>query len=337
MSSTADPDAGRPSSRKTIAAIRENDVVREVYRLEDKQLRPNKNGTLYLQFTLCDKTGSLAARYWNVPDDIAHTVRDGDYVAIEGAVQRFQGALQLIAKRLTTIDPTTLDLTEFVRTIAVNITALQQRLRELLLSIQHPHLLTLANCFLIDETFQASFAATPAATKIHHAYPGGLLEHTVTMMEEAARITPLYPYLCADLVLIGAFLHDIGKIEELPPSGNNYTDAGQLLGHAVLGLERLQRMIAAAEELAGEPFDPELAILLKHCIASHHGTHENQAIKLPMFPEAMLIHCLDTIDSKLTEFQRHILEDTGAEGGWTPFVPALDRKIYKRTLAGCVR
>ncbi|MGL4943648.1 MAG: 3'-5' exoribonuclease YhaM family protein [Thermoguttaceae bacterium] len=327
------PASDRTAStpRTTVQSMRENAAVCDVYRLTDKQLRPNKNGTLYLQCTLRDKTGAIGARLWNVADDVARSVNDGDYVLADGTVQRFQGSLQFVARKLKTVDPSTVDASEFVRGGNIDVPQLRERLQKLLLSLSSPALFNLANSFLLDESFMSRFVAAPAGTKIHHAYTGGLLEHTVTMMEAATRIAPLYPQLDAEILLMGTFVHDIGKIEELPTNGSgNYTDSGQLLGHAVLGIEILNQMIVASETLAGETFDPELALLLKHCIASHHGSYENQTVKLPMFSEAIVIHFLDSIDAKLAEFQRHIFEDPQADGKWTQFVPTISRKIYKR-------
>lgn len=317
-------------TRKTIQSFRENDAVQEIYRFTDKQLRPNKNGNLYLQFTLSDKTGGISGRFWNVNEEIYAPLADGDYVYAEGAIQRFQGTLQFIAKKLTRVEPAQINPDDFLQGGVIDISALLHKLREILLSIKSPPLAALAHAFLTDELFCTRFTAAVAGVKIHHAYPGGLLEHTVTMLEAALALLPLYPQLNRDLLLMGVFLHDLGKIEELP-SGRDmiYTDAGQLLGHSLLGVEILTPYLIAAEKLLGETFDVSLTLLLKHCIASHHGSHENQAIKLPMFPEAMLIHLLDMIDAKLAEFQRCLIEDPTPDSAWTNFIPAINRKLYR--------
>lgn len=320
--------------RRTVSQLKENEKVSEVYIVSDKQLRSNKKGNLYLQFNLSDKTGTISGFLWNVTDAAVHDFESGDYLQVEGTTQRFQGTLQFIAKKLTKINADSVDAAEFVRVHAVDIPKLQNRLRELLRSITDPSLRNLADCFLIDDAFIILFSRTPAGIKLHHAYTGGLLEHSLQMMETAVRIAELYPVLNRDLLLIGAFLHDIGKTQELA-IGNEmyYTDQGQLLGHPFLGVEILNEKIAEAEKLAGEPFNAETAMLLKHILISHHGTYENQCSKLPMSLEAMTLHFIDSIDSKIAEFRKYMLDDPNAGSPWTNYIPTIERKLYKGVAA----
>lgn len=316
-----------------INQLRDNETLDGIYQVAEKQLRPNKNGNLYLQFVLCDKTGTLGGRLWNANEPHLYAFENGDYIRAEGSVQRFQGALQFIAKRLTRIDPATVEnKKDYVRFAAIDVEKLRARLKELLRSLKNVPLLNLAECFLIDEEFMLRFERTPAGVKLHHAYPGGLLEHTVAMMELADRIAAFYgeSVLDRDLLLLGAFLHDIGKTEELTTGREMlYTDAGQMLGHPFLGVEILAERIVEAEKLGGEPFDPELAMLLKHMLVSHHGSYENQAAKLPMTREALALHLIDTLDSKLAEFGKYMFEDPNIGSPWTNYIPGLERKLYK--------
>jgi len=316
--------------RRYINQLKENEKVTEIYVVSDKQLRPNKKGNLYLQFNLSDRTGTITGFLWSVTDASVYDFESGDYIQVEGTTQRFQGTLQVVVQRLTKVDAGTVDPAEFVRAQSVDIPKMQHRLRELLRSITDPSLRNLADCFAIDDAFIEQFSKTPAGIRLHHAYPGGLLEHSLQMMEIAARIADLYPVLNRDLLLFGAFLHDIGKTQELA-FGNEmyYTDQGQLLGHPFLGVEILNAKIAEAEKLAGEPFDATTAMLLKHMLISHHGTYENQSTKLPMLLEAMTLHFIDSIDSKIAEFRKYILEDPNAGSIWTNYIPAIDRKLYK--------
>ena len=316
--------------RRYINQLRENEKISEVYVVSEKQLRPNKKGNLYLQFNLSDKTGTICGFRWDVTDAIAYDFESGDYVQVEGTTQRFQGTLQLVAVRLTKVDAASVDPADFVRIQSVDVPKAQHRLRELLRTISNPSLRNLADCFSIDDTFIDLFSKTPAGIKLHHAYPGGLLEHSLQMMETAVRIADLYPVLNRDLLLTGAFLHDIGKTKELA-FGNEmyYTDQGQLLGHSYLGLEILNEKIAEAEKLAGEPFNAETAMLLKHMLISHHGMYENQSAKLPMSLEAITLHFIDSIDSKISEFRKYILDDPNAGGLWTNYIPGIERKLYK--------
>ncbi|MDR0520547.1 MAG: HD domain-containing protein [Planctomycetaceae bacterium] len=319
--------------RRYINQLKENEKVTEVFMISDKQLRPNKNGNLYLQFNLSDKTGLISGRIWNITDAAHYDFENGDYVHAEGTTQRFNGVIQFIGKSLVKVEAGSIDPTEFVRFQTIDIPKAQTRLREILRTIAEPSLRNLADCFMIDDRFVDHFSKAPAGIKLHHAYPGGLLEHSLQMMETALRIADLYPVLNRDLLVIGAFLHDIGKIKELGYANEMfYTDQGQLLGHPFLGVEILYEKIAEAEKLAGEPFDAELMMLLKHMLISHHGTYENQSSKLPMTLEAVTLHFIDSIDSKIAEFRKYMLDDPNTGNVWTNYIPGIDRKLYKGKL-----
>ncbi len=318
--------------RKYINQLRDNEPVDEVFQITEKQLRPNKNGTLYMQFNLSDKTGMVGGRLWNATEEQFYQFDNNDYIRAEGTTQRFQGAIQFIGKRLTKVDAATVAEDEFVRFNAVDIPKLKSRLQEMLRSMTDGDLLYLADSFLIDEDFMAKFCKAPAGVKLHHAYPGGLLEHSVTMMELALRIFPQYgeKVLNRDMLLIGAFLHDIGKTQELSFENETlYTDKGQLLGHPQIGIEILHDKIREAEKLSGEKFNPKTAMLLKHLLISHHGTYENQSAKLPMTLESLALHYIDSLDSKLAEFRKYMLDDPNVGSPWTNYIPAIERKLYK--------
>ncbi|MDR3182670.1 MAG: HD domain-containing protein [Planctomycetaceae bacterium] len=322
-------------SRRCISQLKDNEKVSEVFLVSDKQMRANKNGNYYLQFNLADKTGMISGRLWNVTDASFYNFQNGDYVQAEGATQRYQGILQFIAKTLTKVEAGSVDPAEFVRFQSIDVQKAQSRLKELLRSITQPALQALSECFLIDEAYIDQFSKAPAGVKLHHSYPGGLLEHSLQMMEVAVRISELYPILNRDLLLMGAFLHDAGKTRELAfGSEMFYTDEGQLLGHPYLGTEILNAKIAEAEKLLGEAFDAETAMLLKHLLISHHGEYNNQAAKLPMTLEAQTLHFLDSIDSKIAEYQKYMMEDPNLGGNWTDYQKAIDRKLYKKGITG---
>ncbi len=315
---------------KFINQLRDNETIKEVYQVTEAQLRPNKNGNLYIQFSVADKTGTLGGRLWNATDELFHLFDVNDYVEIDGAVQRFQGALQLIAKKIVRVDPGSVDEEDYRRFRPINIDQLRARLKEMLKTVENYHLKNLCDCILLDEKFMSVFTKVPAGVKLHHAYPGGLLEHTVSMMETVLKIAPLYPMLNRDILLVGALLHDVGKTQELTAGAEMlYTDPGQMLGHPFLGVEILHDKIREAEKLTGEPFDPELAMVLKHLLISHHGTYDNGSSKLPMTLEAVALHYIDSLDSKIAEFQKQMFEDPNADGVWTNYIPTLGRKLYK--------
>ena len=169
--------------------------------------------------------------------------------------------------------------------------------------MQDMHLKTLAECFLMDESFQKKFTGAPAGIKNHHAYPGGLIQHVVSLMELVLAVAPRYEALNQDLLIMGAFLHDIGKIDELSyERGLGYSDAGQMVGHLVQGVLILQEKVKEAEELSGEPIPEDLVMQLQHIIVSHHGKLEFGSPKVPMTLEALALHYLDDLERKVVYF-----------------------------------
>ena len=182
----------------------------------------------------------------------------------------------------------------------------------------------------MDEAFMGKFSRAPAGVKNHHAYQGGLLEHVLNLMELTVAVAPLYPNLDVEIMLVGAFLHDVGKVDELTYDRElGYTDEGQLIGHLVMAIEMLDAKIEESQSLCNEPFPTELRVVLKHIILSHHGEYEYGSPKLPMTPEAMALHYLDNLDAKLQLFDTLIQGDVNTDSNWTPFHPNLGRKLFK--------
>ena len=317
-------------SRRFISQLADGEAIDEIYLLADKQLRANRNAALYLLVELRDKTGVLSARMWNVTEENVAHVNPGEFVQVKGKAQLYQGALQLIISQIQPVSASGLDMADFVRKSERDLSQLAARLKQIVLSIDEPHLKSLMECFLIDEPFMNAFMAAPAGMKAHHAYRGGLLEHVVNMLEVCHRIADLYPGVDRNLLLAGAFLHDVGKVRELSfETGCSYTDEGQLLGHLVIAVEMLTEKIAQASALTGEPFPLETALRLKHLIISHHGTYEFGSPKLPMTPEAIALHHIDNLDAKVHEFSRDIADDPNQNASFTPYNARLERKLFK--------
>ena len=207
---------------------------------------------------------------------------------------------------------------------------LSSRLAEMLRGMENLYLKNLAECFLMDEEFQRNFNAAPAGVKNHHAYPGGLLQHVVSLMELVLVVAPRYEVLNQDLLLMGAFLHDVGKIEELTyDRALGYSDSGQLIGHLVQGVLVLEKKVAEASELMQETFPNDLTLQLQHLIVSHHGRLEFGSPKVPMTLEAVALNFLDDLDAKIFTFEQLIREDVNTDSNWTVFNPALGRKLFK--------
>jgi 3'-5' exoribonuclease len=321
--------------RRFVQQLGDGDALDEVFLVTDKQLRANRNGNLYLQVELRDRTGVISARLWNAGEHLFRSFDNGDFVLAKGKVQLFQGALQVILSHIERSESEKVDLADFLPHTEADVGKLLEKLRGILLRLTHPHLRGLAECFLIDDEFLRGFAQVPAGVRNHHAYIGGLLEHVVTLLDAADRLLPLYPALDRDTVLMGIFLHDIGKVRELSYKKTfAYTDEGQLVGHLVIGVEMLNEKAAKVPDLTGEPFSPELLLRLKHMILSHHGSYEFGSPKLPMTAEAIFLNCLDNLDAKVHSFTRDIQEDRNQTSAWTPFNQALQRRLFKGTVNG---
>jgi 3'-5' exoribonuclease len=316
--------------RRYVSELTHQESVNQVFVVGDKQLRTNRNGNLYLQMDLSDRSGSIAARIWNANETLYKSFDNGDYMCVEGTAQLYQGAMQVIATKIHKVDPTDVDEAEFAPVPAVAVDKLSIRLNEILRGMDDPALQTLAECFLMDEALMAKLALAPAGTKNHHAYHGGLLEHVVNLMEVALRISPCYPQINRDLLLMGAFLHDLGKTEELRyDRGLSYSDEGQLIGHLVLAVAMLDRKVAEAEKLAGEPIPAETVLRLKHMILSHHGEYAFGSPKLPMTLEAVALCYLDNLDAKINTFAHLMKEDPNIDSSWTTYHANLERKLFK--------
>lgn len=322
-------------SRRYVNQLSHGDSIDESYLVADKQLRANRQGNLYLQIELRDKTGSVGARLWNATEELARTFEPGDYLHVRGKTQVFQGSLQIILTHLDVLDPSRVEPEDFLPQSSQNVTKLMARLREVLLAMSNPHLRALVECFLIDDEFVRKFTTAPAGIKNHHAYQGGLLEHVVTLLNVADRILDLYPEIDRDLLLTGIFLHDVGKVDELSyDRAFAYTDEGQLVGHLVMGVEMLRDRVERTRDLTGESFPAELLLRLKHMIVSHHGAHEFGSPKLPMTLEAVALHYLDNLDAKIHTFGREIRDDPSRDSSWTPFQQSLGRRLFKGAPTG---
>jgi 3'-5' exoribonuclease len=292
-------------TRRFVNQLANGDAIDEVYLVADKQLRANRQGNLYLQLELRDKSGTMGARLWNASEGLSRTFEPGDFLHVKGKIQVFQGALQIILSHVEGVPRDNIEPEDFLPQSSQNVAKLTARLREVLFGLRNPHLRALAECFLIDDGFVQRFTTAPAGIKNHHAYQAGLLEHVVTMLNVADKISDFYPDVDRDLLLMGIFLHDVGKVTELSyDRAYGYTDEGQLVGHLVMGVEMLRDKVEQTADLTGEPFPLELLLRLKHMIVSHHGTPEFGAVKLPMTPEAIALHYLDNLDAKIHAFTR---------------------------------
>jgi 3'-5' exoribonuclease len=318
------------SGRKRITELVGGAQADQVFLATRKQLRPNRNGQLYLQVELADRSGAITGRMWNASDEDFESFDEGDYVRVEGTVQLYSGALQIIVTAIGRVDPRSVDESEFRVLSTADVDRLAGEMSHLLGTVRSAPLRRLVDAVLADAELMAAFKRSPAGVKQHHAYAGGLLEHVVNLLHLADLVAPRYPAVDRDLLLVGVLLHDIGKTLELESErGFSYTDAGQLLGHVLLGLELVEEKIREVEERTGEAFDAETAVRVKHMIASHHGEYAFGAPKLPMTLEAIALHHLDQLDARMAGTLQLMQNEAALDGGWTQYHANLGRKFFK--------
>lgn len=320
-------------SRQFVSQLGHNQPVQQTFLASDKQLRPNRNGNLYLQVDLSDRSGSINARMWNASEDDYKSFDNGDYVQVDGATQLFQGNVQLIANRIRRARPDEIDESDFLTLDTAEVDRMRTRLLEILSGLNSAPLSRLLKAFTDDEAFMEKFCRAPAAMKHHHAFHGGLLAHVLSLSEVILAVAPHYPELDVEKLLVGAFLHDAGKVDELSyDRDTSYTDEGQLLGHMAIGLKMIDDKVRAAVQKDGQPLPDQLVLELKHMVISHHGQYEYGSAKLPMTLEAMALHLLDNLDAKMANFSQLMKDCPNVDSPWTQYFTQIERKLYKGDL-----
>lgn len=318
--------------RLFVSDIQPQSQIDEVFRIADRQLRANRQGNLYLLMQLQDRTGTISAMRWNADERLAEKFVKGTFVRVQGTSQTHNGMLQLIVQQLQAVDESQVTLEHFENSSRVDTNSLWAELGELLSQIQDPTVAGIAQAFYTDSSVSHAMLLAPAGVKAHHAYPGGLLEHVVSLVKLSIQTADHYGDLDRDIMIAGAFLHDIGKLEEMAFEGElSYTDAGQLLGHLVQGVEMIDRRVVVMEA-EGKEVDYNKVLHLKHIVVSHHGILEHGSPRVPMTLEAMAFHYLDEMDAKLSSM-RGMIESDRTRDRWTPYNPTLARKVLKPTRA----
>ncbi len=302
----------------------------QVFRVAQKDLRTTTNGSLYIHAVLADGSGQMVARMWQASQEIYDSMPEGGLLHFRGRVESYKGNRQFIIDGVRQVEAGTFDPAEFLPAGKHDVDALWNQVKELLRGIRNRDVLALVGKFVSDAEFVRSLKRAPAAVQMHHAYLGGLLEHTRNLLRLAQVVCPLYPQVSSDLLLAGIFLHDIGKVRELAFDTNiEYTTEGQLVGHIVQGVLWMHDHCRALERETGRPFPHELETALKHLILAHHGKYEFGSPRLPATAEAIMLHYLDNLDAKLAMVFEAIAGDTDAASEWTGYIRALESRIYK--------
>ncbi|MBU0484865.1 MAG: 3'-5' exoribonuclease YhaM family protein [Proteobacteria bacterium] len=308
-----------------IKEIQDNQPVAGLFLVKEMTRSETKTGKPYLTLALMDNSGEIGARIWEDADRLMTECPTGSVVAVNGQAQSYKNILQLKINEIKAVTKEEADLTLLMPSAPGDIKAMACELLKLAKSVEDPdfqHLLLLF--FKNRKTFDL-FKKAPAAKYMHHAYNGGLLEHTLGVARLADNIARIYPEMDRSLLLSGALLHDIGKLVEFSFDSFpfDYSDKGRLVGHMVLGIEMIQDRIAEIPK-----FPDEKATRLKHLILSHHGRHEFGSPTLPMMMEAFVLNFLDDLDAKINYMNR--LGSQASEPGyqWTDFQRNLDRFLF---------
>ncbi len=301
----------------------ENRTITSSFVVASKQVKTKKNGDPYLVVTLADRSGQLQANMWDNVSDALNAFELDDFVKVKGMVQKYNGRWQLTLHKVRKLREAEIDYSDFLPKTSKDIEQLWRTLVEFVETMENPWLKRLIEDFTSDEAIATAYKNAPAAKTMHHAYVGGLLDHVVSLFTVCDLVARNYPQVNRDLLLTGAFLHDIGKIHELVYQRSiSYTTRGQLLGHMIIELEMLH------EKLSYIPgFPEELKILIEHLIISHHGQYEFGSPKLPMFPEALMLHYLDDLDSKMESMRAQFERESELETAWTSYNASLGRTL----------
>ena len=301
----------------------ENQTITSYFVVAVKQVKSKKNGELYLSLILADRSGQLQANMWDNVGDAISSFDQDDFIKVKGIVHKYNGRWQMTVHKIRKLGEGEIDHTDYLAKTSKDIDQLWKTLTDYVDSFEDPWLKSLLREFMADEPLVAAYKNAPAAKTLHHAFVGGLLDHVVSLLTVCDLAARNYPQVNRDLLLTGAFLHDIGKLHELTYQRSiAYTTKGQLLGHMIIELEMVHEKLA---RLPG--FPDELKILLEHLIISHHGQYEFGSPKLPMFPEALMLHYLDDLDSKMEAMRAQFEREADLDTPWTTYNPSLARPL----------
>ncbi len=311
--------------KQFVNEIKERDQVEEIFLVRQKIQAMAKNGKPYLTLKLMDQTGEVEGRVWDRVNELGSCFERDDFIRIQARASVYMGKMQLVIQNLQPVAESDVEIGDFLPVAAASQTEMVDRLRELVESLVDPDMKMLMKAFLADDAFMADYSRAPAAKAMHHVYLGGLLEHALAVAGLADDVSRRYPALNRDMLLVGALLHDIGKVAELKYERSfEYTDAGKLLGHIVIGVEMVDEKVRSIAD-----FPLEKAVLVKHLLLSHHGQYDYGSPKRPKTLEAVVLNFLDDLDSKINGVQTHIEKEPDSPSTWTQYHRLYDRYFFK--------
>jgi len=309
--------------RTFIKEIRENEIIEGVFWVKEKATPLSRSGAPYLRVRLADRTGEIEGRVWDGVEEFADLFERDDFIQIKAQATSYQDRVQLNIKSIKKVKDTEVSLDEFLPSSTRDPEEMLAEIMEISQGIENDYLKQLVTAFLENEEFTALFKRAPGAKRLHHSFLGGLLEHSLSVVNLIQKIKGYYEGINHDLLLAGGVLHDIGKVYELSYERSfDYTDQGRLVGHIVMGVEMVDKEIARIEG-----FPAELAMLMKHLLLSHHGLHEWGSPTRPMTLEAQILHHLDDLDAKVKGIQEFMQK--AQEGAtWTDYHRMFERFFY---------
>ncbi len=309
-----------------ISELKEGMIVDSTFLIKGKTFGTGKTGKDYLTLIIGDKSGDMDARVWDNAKDVDAMIGTNNIVQVRGRINNYKGKLQISIDEIRWIDRESVDLADYLLMSERPVDDMLHELKMLMSTIDNTHLKSLTDLFFANEQMVNQFKISSAAKTIHHAYAGGLLEHTLNVVRLSDMIMSVYDGVDRSLLLVSAMFHDIGKIRELGGElTTEYTDEGRLIGHIVIGAEILDELTAQIKN-----FPRELALLLKHSILSHHGELEYGSPKRPKTLEAIILHYIEDMDSKIAGIKSLIKKESAAESDWTSYHASYDRYFYKK-------
>ena len=311
-----------------IAGLADGQIVSSLFLVREKEIRTSlRSGKSWLELNLADRSGSIPAKMWDNFEALAKTFDCDDVVRVRGRVKIYNGQKELTLEQIVPTTASDYDLADFLPHTKHDVEKLYASLRGAIAGMKNPWLRQLLSSIVEDPLLAPRLKRAPAAMTMHHAYLGGLLEHVVSLVGLAAAVSAHYPELDRDLLLTGVVLHDVGKIEELRYVRSiDYSDQGRLLGHIMIGVRLFREKCSAIEG-----FPEPLAVLVEHLIISHHGTYEFGSPSLPQIPEAVMLHFIDDMDSKMAGIWATLEAGSADEsqGNWTDRSPSLRRALLR--------
>jgi len=312
-----------------ILSLKPGDGVTAFFVVRKKELKTKKDGTPYLLFEFGDHTGRMPATLWDGAQAVHAAVRVGDTVKIRGTVGEYNDALQIALEKIRKAEPQDgVDPKMFLRSENLDLDGQFRALMDEMALIANPDVRRLMDAVFSGEGISERFREAPGGKLWHHAYLGGLVQHTAAVLAVCGRAAAFHPKVDRDVLAAGAVLHDIGKLEEYEYHRGfiEFSDRGRLFGHVALGAQKVTQTI---EEISADsPFPEELHRRIVHMILSHHGRLEQGAPVLPMTPEAMILHYADEMDSKANALDHIIEKEKTGDSRWSKYVQLLDRFIY---------